>query len=297
MRGTGTILGIGVSLLASWGLQACGPGADGKEAPTGDTADPDLLDPFVATSDWSVEETIAHVDAGLALGLPDPRIPYGAYVELLSGRDETCPNAGDQLIDLEMPTGGCTSASGYHYAGNTVLVLYGPTSDAEDVRGFSLGGDFEIRNSEGQRLAGGGIMAYQWTQQQNGQTFWRGEAAGSWIYERHDGVFGSGIGATLGFSGITGTTGTTDDSISMDGTVGVGDISVQFVQVTWAQACGGNPTGSVRMRDPSGVWSTLDYEDRCDGCGTYTSDPLGEPTEACLDLSVYKATIEEMGVW
>jgi hypothetical protein len=297
MRRSGTILGVGAALLASGGLSACGPdtGEDGPAAAaTYDTADADLLDPFVADPDWTVEETIAHVEAGMALGFPDPRIPVEAYVELLEGRDETCPNAGEHLIGQDMPIDGCTSASGYHYAGNTTLLRFSSKDPSREMEGYSLGGDFEIRDPEGYILAGGGAMTYTWSREANGQTVWMGEAAGSWVHDKRDDAFGLGVSGTLTFRGAAATA---DDNVALTGTVGVGEMYIQFVDVSWAASCGGYPSGSVRMRDPSGVWSTLDYGDRCDGCGTYTIDLLGETSEACLDLGVYKATIEDLGTW
>lgn len=297
MRRSGTISWVGAALLASGGSSACGPDTttDAPAAATPlDTADPDLLDSFVVDPDWTVAETIAHVEAGMARGFPDPRIPVAVYVELLGGRDETCPNAGEQLIGQEMALDGCTSALGYHYAGNTTLTRYTASEASRQTEGYSLGGDFEIRDPDGYRLAGGGAMTYAWSREAGGQTIWSGEAAGSWIHDKRDDAFGEGVSGTLTFRGASATG---DDNVSLTGTVGVGEMYVQFVDVTWAESCGGNPSGSVRMRDPSGVWSTLDYGDRCDGCGTYTIDLLGETSEACLDLGVYKGTVEDMGTW
>lgn len=303
MRGSATIREISAclsssgALLWSLALVGCGPGespADEPEPRVLDTTDPDLLDPFVADPEWSVEETIARVEAGMALGFPDPRIAVDAYVELLGGRDETCPNAGEHLIGQEMPIDGCTSAAGYHYAGNTTLLRFSSPDTTRESQGYSLGGDFEIRDPQGYRLAGGGAMTYSWTREGNGQTIWMGEAAGSWIHDKRDDALGLGVSGTLMFRGAAATD---NDMTGLTGTVGVGDMFVQFVDVTWAATCDGNPSGSVRIRDASGMWSTLDYGDRCDGCGTYTIDLLGESTEACLDLGVYKATIEDMGTW
>jgi hypothetical protein len=278
--------------LASFGLLSAGCAgsdrADGDSAAAPGEDDVDQLAPFVAEPVWSADEMTAEAERLVALGFPDPNVPFDAYKALLAYRDDTCPNAGDQLVGQEMPEGGCLAASGAHFEGNTVIIETNVVEGADAIRGFQFGGDFLISDPSGAWLAGGGGMRFQTVRSNNGDVIWSGEAAGTWIDTRRDDWLGLGFSSTFTFGGASTADGRT---LTMNGTVGVDGVYVQFVDVAWADACGGYPTGHLRIRDPSGVWADLDFADRCDGCGTLTHDTLDDATEACVDLSPFTSAL------
>jgi len=286
-------LGAAVLALALAGSACEDGGAPDTALPASD-ADADDLGDFAAAPEWSAEEMTAAAQAMLELGFPNPKAPYDAYMSLLSFRDEVCPGEGDQLVGQEMAQGGCTASTGAHYEGNTTLLVTDESGGDVERRSFSLGGDFLIEDPEGYRLAGGGGMSYGISRAGSGQVDWFGESAGTWIHDRRDDWLGLGISSTVTFGGSAGG----DNAVlTLDGSLGLDGVYVQFVDLTWRDGCDAYPQGSVRMRDPSGLWSTLDLADRCDGCGAWSIDGLGEPTEACLDLRPYGSAIAELGTW
>jgi hypothetical protein len=62
------------------------------------------------------------------------------------------------------------------------------------------------------------------------------------------------------------------------------DAQLYFESLGFGGACGEEPTGAVRLRDPDGYWYRLDFGDACTGCGTlaYGDSALGE---ICVDLT------------
>jgi hypothetical protein len=280
--------------LASLGLFAAAcvgsdPATDASVSAS--DADVDQLDPFVAAPEWSTEELTARAEHLLSLGFPDPNIPFDAYKGMFAYRDETCPNAGEQLVGQEMPEGGCFAASGAHFEGNTSIVEIDEVTGSDTRSGFQFGGDFLISDPAGDWLAGGGGMRMQTLRSNNGNVVWSGEAAGTWIDTRRDDWLGLGFSSTFTFNGSRTADGLV---LTMSGTVGVDDVYLQLVDLMWEDRCGGYPTGSLRIRDPSGVWADLDFGDRCDGCGTLTHDTLDDATEACVDLSPYASALADM---
>lgn len=257
--------------------------------------DPDDLGPYAAATVWGPEDVAEIVQAMLGLGFPNPRAPYLAYLALMEQGDEACPGDPTQLVGQEMAQGGCTATSGVHYEGNTTLVEVERSDETGAQRGFQLAGDFRIEGADGVVLEGGGTMLHSVTESAGGRRDWVAQSAGTWRHTRADDWLGRGISATVGVNGVSGSAG--DDRLLLDGTLGIDGVFVEFESLSWADDCGGNPRGALHVRDPSGVWGTVSFGDRCDGCGDWVVEATAETGEVCLDLRSYGSAVVELGTW
>ncbi len=285
------------ALTAALLLAACAaspPQGEAPSPPVPDGDDPDLLDPWTTTPEWTPEELEARVQDVIALGFPNPRAPYLAYLSLMARGDAECPGDPTQLVGQEIGFEGCTSASGVHFEGNTTLIETDTDEPTAAQRGYQLGGDFLIEDTDGTVLAGGGTMMSSVIESAEGRRTWSSQAAGTWIHTRRDDWLGRGISATLVASGMSASS--PEDRLGLVGTLGLDGVYLQF-DVEWPTDCGGHATGEVRVRDPSGAWGTIVLGDACDGCGVWTLPATGESATVCLDLRAYGSSVAELGTW
>ncbi|MFN7142291.1 MAG: hypothetical protein ACK4YP_00820 [Myxococcota bacterium] len=253
-------------------LHACSP----SPAPADDAEVP--LPPAVL----SPEEAVAAVITGTQHGLPDPVELFTTYLGLLALGDEGCPGPGEQLIDTVVPLTGCTSASGVTYAGVSIVEREEHALPGQSGKSVLLGGDFGIVDLDGHTFAQGGHVRWAARSRYGAATF-ETEAFGTFAYGGGSPWLAAGVSAVL----TMGLEAPRDGApvLTLSGGLGTEGVDLWFEDLRFdPEACAAGPAGgAVEVRDPSGAWWTLDFGDRCDGCGALTY-PGTDAGDACVDL-------------
>jgi hypothetical protein len=233
----------------------------------------------------SADEALAAVPVGLQNGLPDPLGAVGTYLAMMGEGDDTCPGPGDQLIDSQVPLSGCSSGSGYEYAGVSIYLTGGdlipdgdPSQDA-----VLLGGDFSIADPAGNTLEIGGQVVWSSVVSDSG-TDANADISGTLRYPGGDPWLAAGVSSVLRIQVHVPTTG--EPSLALHGGLGTEGVDLWFEKLEMSEKVCPTlaPQGVLSVRDPSGAWWSLDYGTACDGCGTL-SFPGQEDQPACLDLT------------
>lgn len=250
-----------------------------------DTAAPVEAVVFEApTAEWDADQVAAAVAEVLEQGYVGPTELKEVYLDAMSNGDEACPGL-DQNGELTTITDdwiiGCTSDAGWFYSGVALYEFNSWSDDGGTNVSLGMGGDFEIRDDSEQKFTVGGHALLHVALVGDTITM-TNEVNGSWIFEGQPGWLGEGMGT---LTWIEGTVTPDGRSVTLDGGIQVGDHALYFDEITWDDAaCWDQPTGTLRVRDPSGVWFRIALSDSCTGCGplTYGDDDAGE---ACVDLS------------
>ncbi len=260
------------------------PTEDTAEEDTGpaDTDDPgpDTGMPTVTVerpaADLSADEVAAHVQAALALGIPDPLSARLAYINALENRDAFCPGGGDLSIIGEWD--GCLAESGWRFAGYTEYT--GPT-DPSEVGDFHLLADFRFQDPEAQMFIGGGDLELTLTGEGSDRT-WSSLVSGTFSYAGSEGWISSeGAGAILQTDG---TWAGSVWSLALNGAINWGEEGVHFESVSAdSESCDAQPTGRIGLRDPSGYWYAMDLVCGCGPVHFHETEDLGE---ACVNLRI-----------
>lgn len=233
-------------------LLACSPPGDPAPVDTGAAA-------FVAlTPVWTPDEVVLVLD-----NLREPPAPseaLSAYLGLLAAGDASCPGSSSQLGGADLR--GCTSATGYSYAG---IASYARTDG-----GWILTGDFDITTPEGQRFVGGGAIS----ESVDATGGWSSRWSGTWSFEGADGWLDPGVSTWWSQSAGAGW-GQADDGLGNG-------------QDLWFEALRSDPSrcdglsGAVEVRDPSGGWWRVDHG-TCAACGALSFEGQDQG-EACTHL-------------
>lgn len=189
------------------------------------------------------------------------------FFGLMAKGDTECPGNPTQLLGIDLR--GCTSASGYFYAGVSTWM-------PDEAHSWMLAGDFEIIDPEGHRFIGGGDVNAGAMGNNVGGTI-----HGEWSYPGgSSGWMDSGISAYL-----SETSGQVEDFswIQLDGGLTYRGKSYWFDRLALQVDC---PTGqgSLRIRDPSGGWYTLDYGEGCPPCPDLSFEGNPIVSEVCPDF-------------
>ena len=80
------------------------------------------------------------------------------------------------------------------------------------------------------------------------------------------------------------------------GSLGLGQRWMSLDDLAWDKSCGEQPTGTLGIRDPSGLWLWLELDESCSGCGFATWDVTGERAQLCVDLNPIRDTLELMSL-
>jgi hypothetical protein len=254
-------------MLAVLYIVACA----GGDAPDG-ASNSDLgLIPTDVTPIWTPDDLSEAVLAMTELPPLNPQAVRDTYFELMSHGDAVCPGSTTQLIGSDLR--GCTADSGWFYAGVSTWMEQEAAGNAPG--GWLLSGDFEILDPEGHRfIGGGGVDARKGPEgadeaRYSGQWSFPGGAT-DWL--------GYGISAYFQQSVVAAS-----GAVAITGGLTYGEVSIWSDRLKYAPEVCDGLTGSVEIRDPSGVWFVLDYGDDCDTAGALSFD--GESVGA-LDLDL-----------
>jgi len=243
-------------LLACTQAPIYGPAYGDTGGEGSDTAGDEPDGGLVFEPSWSATEAVTELQAALDAGLPKPAVARDSFLGLIAdGQDDTCPGTTD--FDGANPLG-CTSEAGYVYAGISQYLDGGDS--------WALGGDFEIREPEGQLFHGAGHIFLH--QDPDGLKV---EFSGSWSHDEGEGWLDPGRSGM--FAAVV-------DSMHTDLDGGL-DLGGTFVHFDGVSVEGAETAGVVGIRDPAGAWWWVELDD--EGCGELR---FAEETHevGCVDL-------------
>jgi len=271
-------------------LVACAPSAALDGAGDPGAVDQEAVDEVGAPAPALTEQgALDAVAAGTANGLPDTVDLWNRYLGLMAQGDGGCPGPGDQLIDTQVSSAGCTADSGVRYAGVSLIQTEADMGGGEDAYARLLGGDFTITDLDGETLDFGGQVGWGEFTSHGGARVILAEAEGTFRYPGASPWLDGGVSAVLHVE--VQEAADHEPRLSLDGGLGAGGVDLWFDALGWDPSACAGPMGSVRMRDPSGAWWTFTYADTCDSCGTL-SYPGRPDVGTCLDLrTVYAAAV------
>lgn len=246
-----------LALLEAW-LDCAADGAD--DVPDGASPMPDPA--------WSDDEARTAFGAALTLPLGDPYALRDTYLSLFDHRDAECPATND--YNLPVTRVGCTSRSGWTYAGPTTYDV----QQSEDLLNLLLWNDCEILGPGGERWMGAGTLGLYVATTSEGVE-WSLKLGGSWSWSESEGWLG------MEPSGVIGAFGTKNgDNIVVDydgvSTIGGYSLDLRTVHLDTERCPRG--TGELALRDPNGGWFTVLLGSDCTGCGEmrYGDRSLGQ---------------------
>ncbi len=238
---------------------------------SGDTGPPPLPD-ITATGakpSLSAEEVAAHLGAAWATP-PHPGEVIDTYAYLMSMGDPECPGDPNNITDVWLY--GCTSLSGYSYAGVSQLFFERITTQAfaGDLSGVS--GDFWIDTATGATLEGGGhaVMVRE-------EGIWIGEMAGSWRWDDGSPWLAHGFSGNIWIEFID------YFAIKLRGAADILGTYVAAQDFVLSAYCDYGPAGKLSLRDPGGGWYTMEFAG-CNPCADvyFEGENIGN---ACVDMS------------
>lgn len=225
---------------------------------------------------FSGDEVFAELDAVFAAGLPDVYQLLDGYFSLLAQGDADCPG-----IDAVGFSAGCTASTGYAYLGVSTYEEFTQTGKNGMVSAnWMLSGDFEILTPDGLTFDSGGLISGM-TFQDSGVWASTTNIGGTWGYDALEGAMGEGMSAALMMTAGHDQV----DLINLEGTITIGGRSVGFTPLSVDMThCDGLQISTLQVRDPSGYWYTVTFDDPCSGCGTATFYDGQVVGQGCLDM-------------
>ena len=233
---------------------------------------------------WSAEEAVQHLDAALALGVPEPTHLAAAYAGAVLQGEPACPGLGTS--GATVPGAGvwsaeCETASGWGYSGSA---LY-EDAVGEGSRTIRITSSFTITDPDGGRFRGGGEVLYASTTDASG-TAWTGQVGGEFGWSGQPGWLGAATSEALY---LVGTDAGATASLRLDGGVSSVDATLGFtgLHLDSAACAGDSPVaspGRLHVRDPGGAWFVLDLPGDCTGCGALSQGGTAHG-EGCVSLA------------
>lgn len=224
------------------------------------------------TPDRSLDDTLALFTSRIDRVLPTPLHVREVYRDLMVHRqlDPPCPPFKDPP-DPEDPESSswtgvwdadCETDEGAHFFG-TAIYSEEVSEDPEDAgHELAMLSSYEITDLSGVKFTGGGSMAMD-RHQLDGSLTVSSELGGTYSYPGADGWLDEGADTSLF---VDGTLDEVAARFTINGGVGWPGLDLDFRQTEFSTAsCGGLPSGTVRLRDPSGYWLALEFAD-CDPC-------------------------------
>ena len=272
-----------------------------------------------ATTDpphWSVEAVEATVPALLSLGLPDGVTLDARYQAWMAQGDLSCPCPDcDEGSESAWSTD-CTTEGGTRFLGDQMSFSVDSLEEAEALSVDTLlacgweqapvsaadGPDFRLRSqrsswrmtdADGATFNAGGFFSWAQSAPEGADRTVLGAICGTFVDQTTDGWLGAGVDVALwAFATRAGE----DLSLELEGGLAIEGQGLDFRFISFApEACGSQPSGSLGIRDTTGTWATLSFDEGCDGCG-----PLVEGGEelgrACVDLSGLPAALLAQGL-
>ena len=259
---------------------------------------PDISENTVVPQ-WNVEQAqIAFAEMSHGV-LPAVPVIREEFFSLLSQGDENCPGSTTQLSPDILH--GCTSTTGYHYNGLSSWMTVFELIEMEDIPmdvepegGWLITGDMEIVTPEGLVWQAGGHVALTLWPDDNNYPVVRGELQGSWKWEGGEdwlaqtfsGLFYYWVFALGG-----------EHEVLLEGASTIGGLSLMFGDVAIHESCPSSFSGTIGIRDPSGIWHYADGDNACEPCVEHRvgDQPTGE--EICLDVApLYEHVMAQRGV-
>jgi len=224
-----------------------------------------------AQSTMTPQEVVAAIETALQTP-PMPSDVTDAYINLMGLGDDECPGDPENIMDQWVY--GCDANTGYSFAG--VTDWFGGEYEHMGQSGTLVGlaGDFWIDTPEGHQLEAGGHAVTV-----TAPGIWVGEIAGSWTWTDGPGWVSSGYSGNLRQEIYDG------GFVSLTGAANIMGIHIAGHDLVLPATCDGKAIGGISLRDPSGGWYRLDFED-CSACAElhFEGRPMGE---ACVDFSEY----------
>ena len=264
-----------------WILLACSGAVDNSIAsktnaaqpiPTSDDTGPPPLPEVTATGatpSLTVDEVARLLETAWSTP-PDPSEVVETYAHLMTMGDPFCP--GDLYSITDIWLYGCTSETGYSYAGvsESFYERIEQQGFAGDLAGVS--GDFWIDTNTGSTLEGGGHAVVI-----TDENLWAGEMVGSWRWD--DGS----APLAYGFSGNILIEIVDNFAVTMRGAADIQGTYVAAKDYMLSALCDYGPSGKLSLRDPNGGWYTLNFSN-CNPCTDVYFEGvfLGQ---TCVDMS------------
>lgn len=238
--------------------------------------------------EMSPEQAVTTIEAHFSEGLPSPHVARAQYMAFMAQGDEVCPASETRLNDTKVPLDGCVAESGYGYGGIAVLL---PVED-EGAQGYTLYGDFQLTDPEGHVFEAGGVVGLHLSEIDYTRTALV-ELTGSWVYPPSTEWLGEGYSGTLS---LRYREGQENEALSVEGGWQTTESSVYSAGLLLdTKLCAdGAAQGSVEVRDPSGGWWTLTYDDTCSGCAELTWADGSSAGAHCPDLSRLRTGVEQL---
>ncbi len=279
------VLVLVVGACGGPGGPGAAPGAqtlDDRSGPTqGEGASLPEVERPGAEAVWSAADLEAAFGLALRDGIPDPWTLQSEYLGVLSNGDRGCPGHETYIDDTHLY--GCTAGSGWFYSGVSEYHQRSDTESGVYWEGIEVLGDLLFRSPAGGEFEVGGHALWRfWRDESFSVTRITTEHSGSWRWEEHDSWLAHTVSGLYQLDLQRDAGG--DAVVTVDGALRVFDTDFAFEDFVLSEACGWEPSGVVSLRDPSGVWSRMDFGDACAPCAEarFGEASLGE---ACLDTS------------
>jgi len=231
------------------------------------------IDPV--TPSMTAEEAAAALSTALGT-LPDGGEILAAYRMLMANGDEVCPGAELYITDDHLR--GCEASTGYAYAGVTEW-YEGPVDELSNGAIEGVAGDFWITTPDGLLFEGGGHSFLI-----TGDDGWVQDLRGSWLWDGGEPWLAHGFSGTLKIDVLN------ENRIKMSGGAQVNGTSWFATNLRLKESCDYGPKGSLGIRDPSGGWYDMSFED-CDPCALVVFEET-ELGVACVNFAPFLAAVE-----
>jgi hypothetical protein len=237
------------------------------------------------TPDRSLDDAIALFTSRIARGLPTALRVREVYRDRMGHRqlDPPCPSFENP--EASSWTGvwqsDCVTDGGTRFFG-TAIYEEVVAEDPEDASfELAMTSSYEITDVSGVKFTGGGSMAMERHQVDDSLLLYA-EVGGTYSYPGADDWLDEGSDTSLY---VEGTLDEVAARFTINGGVGWPGLDLDFRQTEFSTAsCAGLPSGTVRLRDPSGYWLALEFAD-CDPCALAVFND-NDQGQACVGEAV-----------
>ena len=276
---------------------ACGPSSGTDSAPF--FGSDEVSEPHHPDAAYTADEAAQLLVDGVQYGYPMPGPLVNLWKEFLGNGDETCPGGG--YIGGGLSTtqvDGCVADSGYWYNGVGGSGMGWTDEDwdgDQDTFFLNMKTDGAMADPEGNVFSFGGDMKIEVTGTPMEGGPFEGYILGSYTYAGSDVPWiREGVSTASYIDGTVDKTGAW--TLNVDGGFSVAGVAVSMVNFGIHGVCGDAPTGTIGVRDASGYWYDLTYDETtCDSCGTVTFDHRESLGHACANVT--PAFVESMSTF